>query len=372
MKSDPHDAKQQLAAGFGRTTDPLAEYESIFKQADADPLDLYIEEIVEPRNLDGDTMGYYHCVLRQWRKWMTRQARHPACPNEDHVLGFIKWRRDDHGNGPGTIRQKLTVLGGVYDYWVDDPAFPHDQDFHPIRSARKKVDLTKDPEEKERDYPRISLEDHRERISNIDHIRDRAIVVLQLKLGLRAGEVANIQLRDFHIHNQQDLLRDHYPDLGTHPRLEGNRDAIYVPPSFKRDGNKSDRPRTLPLDEEARAVLLRYLLIRPDVDEDELFLSQKSFVGLRPEDVTLTWGRHYDEFDADAESRNVRSHYGRHFFTSHFEIHKDWPTEKVQWMRGDQLQNSDWEGKQSIDHYLHAHYPDVEDDYREEIFKLHL
>jgi len=300
---------------------------------------------------------------------MGEQGRHPACPNEDHVKGFIQWRRE-LGNAENTISRKVGILASIYNYWTNEDWLPHDSDYHPVRQGRSKVNLSLDPEDEQEDYPRISLETHRERVSEINHIRDKAIVVLQLKLGLRAGEVANIRLQDFHIHNQRDQLREHYPEMGTHDKLDGHRDAIYVPPSFERGGNKSDRPRTLPLDEEARTVLLRYLLIRPDVDEPELFLSKKSFVGLRPEDVTLTWARHYDEFDKDEDTRNVRSHYGRHFFTTHFEIEKQWPTQRVQWMRGDKLQNSDWANRQSIDHYLHQYYPDVEQRYRDQVFSL--
>jgi integrase/recombinase XerD len=361
--------KQQAAQQFGLETDPLAKYETKCESLPLDPFDAFLEEMEYGRGKDEQTIQRKERVVRQWREWMGEQGRHPACPNEDHVKGFIQWRRE-LGNAENTISRKVGILASIYNYWTNEDWLPHDSDYHPVRQGRSKVNLSLDPEDEQEDYPRISLETHRERVSEINHIRDKAIVVLQLKLGLRAGEVANIRLQDFHIHNQRDQLREHYPEMGTHDKLDGHRDAIYVPPSFERGGNKSDRPRTLPLDEEARTVLLRYLLIRPDVDEPELFLSKKSFVGLRPEDVTLTWARHYDEFDKDEDTRNVRSHYGRHFFTTHFEIEKQWPTQRVQWMRGDKLQNSDWANRQSIDHYLHQYYPDVEQRYRDQVFSL--
>lgn len=84
-----------------------------------------------------------------------------------------------------------------------------------------------------------------------------------LKLGPRAGEVCNIQIRDINISHHE--LKDTYPELGTHPAVKDRLNAIYIP--HDRDGNKSWNPRLLPLDEELRWLLMRYLFIREQVDE---------------------------------------------------------------------------------------------------------
>ena len=261
--------RAEFAAAFDRNLDPLAEYESTFEQVEADPFALYLADVIEPRGLAENTYNRYRRTFQQWREFMTDQDRHPACPNERYVKGFVRWRREEFDNHPDTIKKKLGILNGAYQFWQNDPGLPHPQDYNPIETGREKVDLqSPDPKEP----PRLTVDDLREKVGKINHIRDRAIVAVQLKLGLRATEVCNIKLADFDIQNSE--LRRHYPDLGSHPQLEGRENAIYVPSRNERDGNKSHRPRVLPLDDEVRRALLQYLLMRPDMDRPWLFLSQ--------------------------------------------------------------------------------------------------
>lgn len=73
-----------------------------------------------------------------------------------------------------------------------------------------------------------------------------------------AGEVANIQLQD--IHPTHSGLQEVYPELGTQEAIGNYTDMLYVPPDH--DGNKSNEPRSLPIDDELRWLLIRHLLIR--------------------------------------------------------------------------------------------------------------
>jgi integrase/recombinase XerD len=68
--------------------------------------------------------------------------------------------------------------------------------------------------------------------------------------------------------------------------------------------------------------------------------------------------------------RPVRSHYGRHRFTTYWDVHRDWNSELVAYMRGDAAGNRNAGGSDSTSHYLHAHYEDTEAPYREQVFKL--
>ena len=42
--------------------------------------------------------------------------------------------------------------------------------------------------------PRISVEELRNIVADVKHVRDRAFIVAQLKLGLRSSEIANIKI----------------------------------------------------------------------------------------------------------------------------------------------------------------------------------
>lgn len=356
--------RQELADAFGRTLDPLGEFESTFAELDIDPFELFMEDVVLPSNPTESTASYYRTAFRDWYEFMAEQNRHPACPNEEHVKQFLKREINYRGHKPGTAKKKLQKLSRAYEYWQADPSFPHPEDYNPFKVGREKVNLK---ESDKKPYPRLTVDNLREKIHKQTHIRDRAIVVLQLKLGLRASEVGNIKLSETHISNRE--LQKHYPEMGTHPMLDGRENAIYIP--HDRDKNKSDRPRVLPLDDETRQVLLRHLLIRPDDGEPWLFLGKQENEKAGRRAVLDAWkATFHPEYEETEETRPIKSHYGRHFFTTYWGIEKDLNRELVKYMRGDKTSNTAPNGREAIDEYLHTYYEDIEPLYREEIFKL--
>jgi integrase/recombinase XerD len=255
-------------------------------------------------------------------------------------------------------------LNAAYQYWQEDAAFPHPQDYNPIDLAKETVDLSgDDPKEP----PRVTVEELREKVSDITHIRDRAIVLTQLKLGLRATELCNIKLSEIHIDISD--VRDHYGEMSKVRALQGRKNAVYIP--HDRDGNKSRRPRVLPLDEELRQALLRYLLIRPDNGEPWLFLSKNQRGQLRKKDVNSVWKEAFHpEYAETDEHRAVTSHFGRHRFTTYWRVEEDLNRELVKYMRGDTAGSATLEDMGAIDEYIHTYYEDIEPVYRENIFKL--
>ena len=96
-------------------------------------------------------------------------------------------------------------------------------------------------------------------IADVKHIRDRAFIVTRSKLGLRASEMANIRICELNITSSE--VEKHYPNMGSSPRIARLNNAVYIP--HNRQGNKSKRPRVLPVDEELRRLWRNYLLIRP-------------------------------------------------------------------------------------------------------------
>lgn len=355
-----------LADAFGRELDPLAEFAPTFDAADLDPFDLFMTERIEPRDLADHTRETYRRAFEQWGEFMAEQGRNPACPSEGHVKGFVRHLRTDLGNHPRTVKMKLQKLGSAYEYWQEDAAFPHKQDYNPITSAKEKVNLDAPPT---KDPPRLPVDDLREILAGVKHIRERAVIATQLKLGLRAGEVANIQLADVAIQNAE--LREHYPDIGTNPRLDGHENAVYVPSRFEREGNKSKRPRVLPLDDELRRVILRYLLGRPDASKPWLFLSPERHAQLRGRDVNDVWKAVFQpEYAETDDNRAITSHFGRHYFTSFWVVEQDAPRELVKYMRGDKAGAGVDEDRGGIDHYIHSYYEDIEGLYRENIYRL--
>ena len=351
----------------GMEADPLAKYAEKFEGSGVDFFGLFINQSLSKQGLDDDTVDKYRRAFRFWKEHMERKGRHPAFPNDDHVKDFIEYERNEKENTQATVKNRLLKLQKAYDYWVEENHLPHSREYKPIELARMKVNL-KNPRQKEI-WP-LSVEDIREVVTSISDIRSQVIVVLQLKLGLRAGEVANIQIQDFTIENSE--LQAEFPEMGTHRRVEDYEDTIYIPSREERDGNKSKRPRLLPLDDELRYLFLRYLLIRQSVEEPWLFLTERTYRQLAGDNVNEAWSVFHPEYEETEDYQKVTSHYGRHFFSTFWKVHQDLQKELVQYMRGDRVGSAKLEGRAAIDSYLHTHYDDIQDEYRQRIYTFDL
>lgn len=353
----------EIAEAFDRDLDPLAEYSATFEEVNADPFMIFRSEILEPRELSSKTLADYERVFKQWRAHMTEEGRHPACPSEGHVRAFI--RRELRENGTATVKRKLAALNSAYEFWQDDAGFPHPHDYDPFAIASQKETF---PDSQSRDLPRIGLDELRCRVGDVTHHRDRAILALQLKCGLRAGEVCNIKIGDLTTGHPE--LRQHYSEFGSHPMLEDRQNALYIPSRDERGGNKSRRPRLLPLDDELRRVLLRYLLVRPQPDSPWLFLSKRRHQQLVISDPGRIWeDAFHPEYAETDRHKPVTSHFGRHWFTTYWQVEQDLNAELVGYMRGDKAGRS-VEDHGAIQHYIHTYYDDIENLYLDQIFKL--
>lgn len=364
---------QQVADAFGTTLDPLAEFENQFNQLDLNPFVPFDEEILQSQDLHTDTLRHYRSVFDEWREFMEARNRHPACPKVSHPVQFIEWQLDpveDGGedNHPRTVKGKLRKLNRAYEFWQDSAAFPHPQDYNPFQLAREKVDLSH-PDSKE--HRRIPVDELRDMMASVKNIRSRVIIGLQFKLGLRAGEVSNIKLSDISLPNSES--QKHYSEMGSARRVTDRESVIYVPSGDQREGNKSRRPRVLPLDDELRRELTRYLLIRPDSGEPWLFLSEKSHSELNKSLVNKVWKDEFHPGYAETdEYRPVTSHFGRHRFSTWWRVQQDVNRELVKYMRGDKPGSTSAKTREMIDAYLHTYYEDIKELYLENIYKIGL
>lgn len=368
--SDPKQStdiqRAELAAAFGRNLDPLEEFEATFRQRDIDPFVLFEGDVLDTKDLGRRTLNGYHRTFRDWREFMDGQGRHPACPNEEHVKEFVRFQMDGRGNAASTVTNKLQRLNTTYKYWQDDPAFPHPQDYNPFQLARSKLDLSDDGK---KEPPRLTIEDLRGVLADVTHVRNRAVIACQLKLGLRATELCNIKLSEITVENVE--LQRHYPEMGTHSALADVKNTVYIP--HDRDGNKSRRPRLLPLDDELRRALLRYLLTRPDTGSEWLFLSHTTYAQMHREYIADIWeDAFHPEYEETEEHAAVTSHFGRHRFTTYWRVERGLNRELIKYMRGDTAGAGNIEERGAIDEYIHTYYEDIEPAYRENIYKLHI
>lgn len=360
---------QEIGDAFDRPTDPLAKYDEKFKEIDADPYQLWLDDVVYSQGYADDTIVTIERRVAQWCNYIwAEHNRHPAVPSISHVISFANHYLNVHDNKKGTVSSKLSTLNQGYEFFQAEPAFPHPTDHNPFKAAKIRMDLSG---EGPKDHRPIPLDDLREFLDvEVKHIRDRAVILIQLKLGLRASEVTNIKLSEIHITSSE--LQNHYADFGTNPMLSGRPNAVYIP--HDRDQNKSQRPRVLPLDDELRRVLLQYLLCRPDNGEPWLFLSKSGAKKMNHTNINDIWKKYFrPEYGPTDKYRGVSSHYGRHQFTTWFRIDQKWQRDRIKYLRGDIQSDGDFKStKEGIDAYIHPWYEKIEDQFRRDIYKLHI
>jgi len=151
-------------------------------------------------------------------------------------------------------------LNEIYRYWQNGAEYPHAIDHNPFQIAKKKISLSV---RRVKEPPRISVDEVGNIVADVKHVRDRALIVTQLKLGLRASEMANVKISEINLTSRE--VEDHYEETGTSHSVSRSDNAVSTP--HDRQGNKSERPRVLPIDDELRRLWVRYLLVRPDNDE---------------------------------------------------------------------------------------------------------
>ncbi|WP_424008009.1 tyrosine-type recombinase/integrase [Haloferax denitrificans] len=362
-------SRETLADEFGQSIDPLAALEPTFKETTVDPFQVFSEEVLNARNLSSATLGHFGYVFDEWRSHMYETGRHPACPALEHVEAYIETQRapkqeGGRGNTSRTIKEKLRKLNRAYQYWQADPVFPHEDGYNPFELAKKRVPLRV---KKTKEHRKVTIPELRDMIASVTSLRGRTLIMLQLKLGLRAGEVSNLRLEDCRL--TESRTNEAYSNLGSHEALGTRSNLVYIPSRDERNGNKSVRPRLLPLDTELRSLLDRYLYARPKNGEPWLFLSKKSHTQMTVKGVNKVWKSNFHPEYAETDSyRPITSHFGRHRFTTYWRVEQNMNRQLVKYLRGDRT--GSFTNSSGIDAYLHAYYEDIEATYREKIYRL--
>ena len=88
-------------------------------------------------------------------------------------------------------------------------------------------------------------------------------------------------------------------------------------------------------------------------------------------DVNNLWKQHFrPTYDETKHHRAVGSHFGRHFFTTYWRIEQEIDRQLLRYMRGDRAEGDSILDRAGIDEYIHTYYKNIEDIYRENVYRL--
>jgi site-specific recombinase XerD len=319
------------------------------------------------------TQTAYERVLREFERYLAdgadRRAASLSLADATHrdCMAYIHSLRGTVADS--TVATYASYLHRFYAYMTQVGEF----DANPMSVVMEEMDERIETDPTRRD---ISVQEMRSFVKSIGHPLDRALVVTLLKTGMRVGELCNLDLQDIHLDHEAKT------ELNASPRVQiaGRPDSVYVSeqPSFgsvvngeqRTASNKRKRPTVIPIDEELKGTLVRWLAIRPDPvsDSEPLFVNTREQWGERiaPKDVRYIVEQHARDAgwyrSGGGASENVTPHYFRHFFTTHL---RDATGDRgiVKYLRGDVADDI-------IDPYTHNWGGRVREVYEANIYTL--
>lgn len=145
----------------------------------------------------------------------------------------------------------------------------------------------------------LSKEEENNLINSIDNIRDKAIIITLLNTGLRLNELINIKISN---------IKD---------------DLIFV------ESRKGSKQQYMPLNQKCKKVIEEWLKIRPDCDNEYIFISnRKKKISAR------TVQKNFNKYrDKSGINKNVTVHKLRHTFATRL-VQKNVPLPNIQALMG--------------------------------------
>lgn len=332
--------------------------------SETDSIGYFLEDI-EYHGRNERTVDAYRRVLRTFEEFLNeRFEKTPAEAEYRDCMAFVHDLRAKYTES--TVASYASYLNRFYSYLVR--VGRHDE--NPMELVLEEMNESIESNPSRRD---ISLPEMRSFVGTIRHPLHRAIVLTFLKTGIRSGELCNLDLIDVNLNH----------DVQTwHPRAQitEKTDTLYISAdhsygeesggTVRRASNKRKRETTIPIDDELKTALVRWLAIRPDnrSPSDPLFTGTIERWGQR---ITVDTVHHIVEQYAreygwlrtgGGASENVTPHYFRHFFTTHL---RDRTGDRgvVKYLRGDVASDV-------IDTYTHNWNDRVRETYLENIYSL--
>lgn len=270
--------------------------------------DRFYEDCVD-RGLTEETIGNYKSILKHFALFLKSRGL-PLWNVDRYVLrDFIHYRRTQ-GVKQKTLENNFSALATLYDYL----SFEGHIQVNPVMAVRKRFLVRYKSGNDEDDPPRklISVDDMATLANSILNIRDKAIVLLLAKTGVRRSELIHMDLEDVNWAEGSIKLK-----------------------RFKKRSN-----RVVFFDDECAATLKRWIKMRNQLNPKDKAL----FIGPRGErlqrhgiySTIVKYAEHLGLHNANSPrpEDHFTPHCFRHWFTTWL-LRNGMPREYVKELRGD-------------------------------------
>jgi integrase/recombinase XerD len=266
--------------------------------------------------------------VKRYLNWASQEGIDPEKGRKEDVLSYLAYLRSKN-NKRQTLVNNFSALSNWFEFLVESGKL----EINPIPPLKKRYFQAYKNDTQQRQI--ITVEQATKMIRATIDTRDRAILLLLLKTGIRRNELVTLDLDDVDLLGQKMTLK----------------------PTNKRSN------RIVFFDHEAARSLARWISVRETrykkKGEKALFLSvigtrlQKSAVNMLVREAAERIGLH------DRNSKKLEDkftpHCCRHFLTTQL-LRNNMRREYVQWLRGDAIH-------QAVDIYFHINPEDVKQSY---------
>lgn len=283
----------------------------------------------ETRGMSPRSIPHYHYTLKKFLSFLDSQNVAVQDVNKAVVRGYIESLRDKK-IAPKTLENHLSILSSFFEYLLYEDIMTA----NPVLPVRRRYVRPYKDNNPGQERKLISVKDMARLINSTLDIRDRAIITLLAKTGIRRNELISLDVLDVNFVDQ----------------------SIRLKPTAKRTN------RLVLFDDEAAFILRRWLKIREDMNKKgipALFLNARGD-RLDKQGVTMVVSKAAERIGLhDPKSERLEDHFGphccRHWLTTHLR-RAGMRREFIQELRGDSR-------REAIDIYDHIDLKELKEAY---------
>jgi integrase/recombinase XerD len=298
-------------------------------------IDDFCYDATKIRGVTDLTIKTYKYSLNAFEKFIKTRNINLISVDKNAIRDYIGSLREG-GRRTKTITNHLAAIASFYEYLVYEEIIV----INPVNAVRKRYAAPYKNDGERQTHKLVSLTDAGRLVNSAVDIRDRALILLLLKTGIRKRELVSIDLEDINWHNQSILLKP--------KKKRTNRVVFY--------------------DNEMSEVLIRWVAARENRNRrksNALFITPQGRISPPAVDyiirqAALRAGLH------DIESPRMEDHFSahccRHWFTTHLR-RAGMSREFIQELRGDAR-------REAIDIYDHIDHKELKESYLAHIPQL--
>ena len=261
----------------------------------------YLSELKIVENASAETIRARKNALRDYARATGGKDEYdvPSHATETEVKKWVSAMRERNLKDR-SVKNYMLLVSGFYNFLIESPYY--NVTYNPCTRIYKR--LPTGVKQTRRPYKTVA--EVAGFIKSITHPRDRCIVTMLAKTGIRRGELCGLDVNDADLNNNVLHIRQHFSDTAG-ALLEGRKNGVVS---------------EIPIDPELNMVLKVCIALRPRTDSTALFLTHNG-VRMYGRDVgerVGTWVTRHWGTNGSGTAERIVPHWFRAFLTYELSI----------------------------------------------------